>query len=191
MDERVRTALVVAYVVGLGLSITLSETALALLAVNVVAFATLWMLNMVRLARFRDRMVADLLNHGRAVGFFTMVAGTCVLGSQAFISGLKQTGQLLDGAIVLECVGYASRDAGSQRTPPGVPIAVPTVGNFLGIVGNEASRDLVAAVEDLSAGGGPLPAVGEVGRGRLPHDGVGFLPVRPVPQRPGGQAGRR
>jgi len=70
-----------------------------------------------------------------------------LLGSRAFISGLKQTGQPLDCAIVLECVGYASRDAGSQRTPPGVPIPVPTVGNFLGIVGNEASRDLVAAVE--------------------------------------------
>ena len=36
MDERVRAALVVAYVVGLGLSITLSETALALLAVRTV-----------------------------------------------------------------------------------------------------------------------------------------------------------
>jgi aminopeptidase YwaD len=70
-----------------------------------------------------------------------------LLGSRAFISGLKQAGQPLDGAIVLECVGYASRDAGSQRMPPGVPIPVPTVGNFLGIVGNEASRDLVAAVE--------------------------------------------
>ena len=70
-----------------------------------------------------------------------------LLGSRAFISGLKQAGQPLDGAIVLECVGYASREAGSQRTPPGVPIPVPTVGNFLGIVGNEASRDLVAAVD--------------------------------------------
>ena len=70
-----------------------------------------------------------------------------LLGSRAFISGLKQTGQPVDGAIVLECVGYASRDAGSQRTPPGVPISLPSIGNFLGIVGNEASRDLLAAVE--------------------------------------------
>ena len=70
-----------------------------------------------------------------------------LLGSRAFISGLKQTGQPVDGAIVLECVGYASRDAGSQRPPPGVPIALPSIGNFLGIVGNEASRDLLAAVE--------------------------------------------
>ena len=70
-----------------------------------------------------------------------------LLGSRAFISGLKQTVQPVDGAIVLECVGYASRDAGSQRTPPGVPISLPSIGNFLGIVGNEASRDLLAAVE--------------------------------------------
>lgn len=70
-----------------------------------------------------------------------------LLGSRAFISGLKQSGQPLNGAIILECVGYTSREAGSQRTPPGVPIPVPTVGNFLGIVGNEASRDLVAAVD--------------------------------------------
>lgn len=70
-----------------------------------------------------------------------------LLGSRAFISGLKQTGQPVDGAIVLECVGYASRDAGSQRTPPGVPISLPSIGNFLGIVGNEASRDLLATVE--------------------------------------------
>jgi Zn-dependent M28 family amino/carboxypeptidase len=70
-----------------------------------------------------------------------------LLGSRAFISGLKRTGQALDGAIVLECVGYASREIGSQRTPPGVPIPIPTIGDFLGVVGNEASRDLVTAVE--------------------------------------------
>ncbi|HKT33972.1 MAG TPA: M20/M25/M40 family metallo-hydrolase [Nitrospira sp.] len=70
-----------------------------------------------------------------------------LLGSRAFITGLKQTGQPLDGAIILECVGFASRDPGSQRTPPGVPIPIPSVGNFLGIVGNEASRELVVAVE--------------------------------------------
>jgi len=70
-----------------------------------------------------------------------------LLGSRAFISGIKHAGQALDGAIILECVGYASHEAGSQRTPPGVPIPVPSVGNFLGIIGNEASRALIAAVE--------------------------------------------
>ena len=30
-------------------------------------------------------MIADLFHHGRAVGFFTTVAATCVLGSQLFV----------------------------------------------------------------------------------------------------------
>lgn len=70
-----------------------------------------------------------------------------LLGSQAFVARLKKTGQTPVGTMILECVGYASHEAGSQRTPPGVPIPVPTVGNFLGIIGNEASRNLVAAIE--------------------------------------------
>ena len=33
------------------------------------------------------RVRADLTNHGRAVGFFTIVAATCVLGSQCLLVG--------------------------------------------------------------------------------------------------------
>ena len=47
----------------------------------------------------------------------------------------------------LECVGFARSEAGTQQAPPGVPIAVPTQGDFLAIVGNEASRSLVAQLE--------------------------------------------
>lgn len=70
-----------------------------------------------------------------------------LLGSRAFAARLRKTDQSLTGAIILECVGYASQEAGSQQAPPGVPIPVPTVGNFLGIIGNEASRSLVASIE--------------------------------------------
>jgi tellurite resistance protein TehA-like permease len=59
--------------------------AAALLAANVVFFVTLWALTIVRIVRYRERVVADLQHHGRAVGFFTAVAATCVLGSQALI----------------------------------------------------------------------------------------------------------
>jgi Zn-dependent M28 family amino/carboxypeptidase len=69
------------------------------------------------------------------------------LGSQAFASRLKAEGRALAGAIVLECVGFARSEAGTQQAPPGVPIAVPTQGDFLAIVGNEASRSLVAQLE--------------------------------------------
>jgi aminopeptidase YwaD len=47
----------------------------------------------------------------------------------------------------LECVGFARNGAGTQQVPPGVPIAVPTQGDFLAIVGNEASRSLVTLLE--------------------------------------------
>ena len=69
------------------------------------------------------------------------------LGSQAFASRLKAERRELAGAIILECVGFARSEAGSQQIPTGLPIAVPTQGDFLAIVGNEASRDLVTQVE--------------------------------------------
>ena len=96
-----------------------------------------------------------------------------LLGSRAFALHLKQAGQPLYGAIVLECVGYVSHEAGSQSTPPGVPITVPTVGNFLGIIGNEASRDLIAAVERSARSAAPaMPtlALAVPGRGEALPD---------------------
>jgi len=54
----------------------------ALLWVNSAFYAVLWALTAIRVARFRDRVAADFMAHGRAVGFFTIVAATNVLGSQ-------------------------------------------------------------------------------------------------------------
>ncbi|HVR44922.1 MAG TPA: C4-dicarboxylate ABC transporter, partial [Thermoanaerobaculia bacterium] len=62
----------------------------ALLAVNVVAFAVLWALTAVRLGRHPREMLLDLADHQRGVGFFTVVAGTSVLGSQlAIVAGAE------------------------------------------------------------------------------------------------------
>ncbi len=69
------------------------------------------------------------------------------LGSQAFAFRLKAERRELAGAIILECVGFARSEAGTQQSPPGVPIAVPTQGDFLAIVGNETSRPLVRQLE--------------------------------------------
>jgi len=69
-----------------------------------------------------------------------------LVGSRAFAGELRRAKQPFGGAIILECVGYARHEDGSQRQPPGIPIAVPTVGNFLGVVGNESSRGLVDAM---------------------------------------------
>lgn len=63
----------------------------ALLWLNVVFYVVLWGLTVLRLLRHADRVAGDLLHHGRCVGFFTTVAGTCVLGSQfLLIAGMHR-----------------------------------------------------------------------------------------------------
>jgi tellurite resistance protein TehA-like permease len=59
--------------------------ALVLLAVNVVAYVVLWLLLLTRLLLFFQRIKQDITDHVRGPGFFTVVAGTCVLGSQLVI----------------------------------------------------------------------------------------------------------
>src|SRR5688572_31139641 len=56
--------------------------ALALVAINVIAYVVLWLLLVLRLILFFSRIRADIGDHVRGPGFFTVVAGTCVLGSQ-------------------------------------------------------------------------------------------------------------
>jgi len=56
-----------------------------LLAINLIAYAILWLLLLIRLLRFFPRVKADITDHARGPGFFTVVAGTCVLGSELVI----------------------------------------------------------------------------------------------------------
>ncbi len=79
-----------------------------------------------------------------------------LLGSRAYVAHLAETGRSIHGAIVLECVGYASEEEGSQRTPPGIPVAVPSVGNFLALIGNQASASLTTALSRAMASAIPV-----------------------------------
>jgi tellurite resistance protein TehA-like permease len=63
----------------------LRAVASALLAINIGFYMTLWILTIARMVRYRARLLADVSHHGRAVGFFTTVAATSVLGSQALL----------------------------------------------------------------------------------------------------------
>jgi tellurite resistance protein TehA-like permease len=65
------------------LQMTWLATSLAWL--NLAAFAVLWLLTLARLLYHRSRVFADLIDHNRGVGFFTMVAASCVLGSQCLL----------------------------------------------------------------------------------------------------------
>ncbi len=56
-----------------------------LLFINIVAYLVLVLLLLIRITRFFPRVLADISDHVRGPGFFTVVAGTCVLGSQLII----------------------------------------------------------------------------------------------------------
>src|SRR5947207_3644070 len=65
--------------------LSMKPVAWVLLVINVIAYAILWLLLLIRLLRFFPRVKADIMDHARGPGFFTIVAGTCVLGSQLVI----------------------------------------------------------------------------------------------------------
>lgn len=69
-----------------------------------------------------------------------------LLGSAAYALLLRENRETIHGAIILECVGYANHRPGSQQTPPGLPISIPTTGDFLGVIGNERSQALTGSV---------------------------------------------
>lgn len=74
----------------------LRPVALALVVVNWLAYAILWLLTIIRALRFRAELLRDLSDHQRSPGFFTIIAGTCVLGTQnVVVVGATQAGTLL------------------------------------------------------------------------------------------------
>jgi tellurite resistance protein TehA-like permease len=63
----------------------------SLLWVNICAYFILWVLYLIRMLRFTDHFFGDFFNFPRGVGYFTVVAGTCVLGAQINIVGANPT----------------------------------------------------------------------------------------------------
>jgi Zn-dependent M28 family amino/carboxypeptidase len=64
-------------------------------------------------------------------------------GSRALAAYARENGWGIEGVVVLESVAYAG-DSIVQSVPPGLTIQVPAVGDFVAVVGNEKSMDLVA-----------------------------------------------
>jgi tellurite resistance protein TehA-like permease len=62
-------------------------TAKTLFGLNIAFYVVLWWLLLARCVRYPSRVAADFMHHGRSVGFFTIVAGTCVLGSEFWVIG--------------------------------------------------------------------------------------------------------
>ncbi|MCA9426702.1 MAG: tellurite resistance/C4-dicarboxylate transporter family protein [Candidatus Omnitrophica bacterium] len=53
--------------------------------VNAPTYVLLWILSLTRAVLYPKRLFADMSDHARGVGFFTTIAGTCVLGSQCVV----------------------------------------------------------------------------------------------------------
>ena len=62
--------------------LSLPGLARALFGLNVAVYALLWLLTVLRMARYPRRLFGDVVDHLRGPGFFTTVAATSVLGSQ-------------------------------------------------------------------------------------------------------------
>ncbi|MBV8198125.1 MAG: C4-dicarboxylate ABC transporter, partial [Candidatus Eremiobacteraeota bacterium] len=64
------------------LEFDLPVLAKALFVLNGVAYVVLVALTFVRATRFWPQFIADLTDHRLAAGFFTTVAGSCIIGAQ-------------------------------------------------------------------------------------------------------------
>ena len=75
----------------------------SLLWLNAALYAILWAMTLLRLAFYPGRLFFDLSDHMRAPGFFTMIAATCVLGSQFTLltQGSQVAGGLLAAGLFL------------------------------------------------------------------------------------------
>ncbi|AOZ94597.1 C4-dicarboxylate ABC transporter [Paenibacillus crassostreae] len=56
-----------------------------LLYFNMIAYVILWFFTLIRLIKYYPRLKADMTSHTNGPGFFTLIAGSCVFGSQLVI----------------------------------------------------------------------------------------------------------
>jgi Zn-dependent M28 family amino/carboxypeptidase len=83
----------------------------------------------------------------------------CLCGSRALAADAQKQGWDIEGVFVLETIAYAGKQV-VQKMPDGLPLKLPEVGDFIGLVGNEASRGLVEALmQAIGRYRIPLPAV--------------------------------
>jgi Zn-dependent M28 family amino/carboxypeptidase len=88
------------------------------------------------------------------------VFGTPFQGSAVHSRNARSRGERIDGMICLEMVGYACREPGCQQYPfPVNWMGYPKTGDFIGIVGNFASRPLTRSLVRSFRRNGDLPVV--------------------------------
>jgi Zn-dependent M28 family amino/carboxypeptidase len=88
------------------------------------------------------------------------VFGTRYMGSKVHAAQVRKDGERLDGMICLEMVGYTCHRPGCQSYPfPLMFFGYPEEGNFIGIVGDFASRNLTRSLYRAFRSNRALPVV--------------------------------
>lgn len=125
---------------------------------NVGFYVVLWLLFVVRLIRYPDRIAADLTSHHRGPPFLTMVAGTNVLAAGLFLIGGWRTpafALFVLGTTLWVVLFYAVLTAVTVKDPkPDLPHGIGG-GWLILVVGTES----VAVVGALLAAGSSRPDV--------------------------------
>src|SRR6516165_4399601 len=90
-------------------------------------------------------------------------------GSIAHAEALKNNGTPLRGMLSLEMLGYTDYRSGSQNLPLGLAHLYPSVGNFIGVCGNQASEELTQAIVQgmRTIEGLPVESLTVPGRGEI------------------------
>jgi hypothetical protein len=103
------------------------------------------------------------------------VFGSPFQGSAVHARNARERGDVIAGMICLEMVGYACREPGCQQYPfPVNWMGYPKTGDFIGIVGNFASRALTRSLVQSFKRNGDLPVVSLT----VPFDGWPLPAVR-------------
>lgn len=94
------------------------------------------------------------------------------MGSWHYAARCRQRNENIIAAISLETIGYYSETPGSQAYPPPLSAFYPSEGNFIGVVGNVGSRQLVRQVVASFRRHGHFPSEGGAIPGAMP--GIGW-----------------
>jgi aminopeptidase YwaD len=97
-----------------------------------------------------------------------------MIGSAAYVKKLKERKIKVRGMISLEMVGYASNQLKSQKMPAGFGVFYPNVGNFIGVVANIRSWQLMNLFKEKMKLAEDLPVESLV----MPLNGIFLPPVR-------------
>lgn len=83
------------------------------------------------------------------------------IGSRRFAAHARRSGVRYRGALVLEMIGYRSREPGSQRIPAPIRwMDLRRTGDYLAAIGDTRSRALLATFREAAAAAAPgLPVV--------------------------------